>query len=162
MSHCTPTCIIALIIVIAMIIMTFMVSNDPFIKSYRDGLPEDIKAAYDEIVAERHRIFFTGYLIGFVLSVFVIIFNVNVLKQKMPVAAMVCLAVVLSTVTNYFYYILSPKSNYMVTLLKTDKQREEWWQVYKSMQYYYHSSFVLGAVAVGIFAYAFRGSCKFL
>ena len=105
MSHCTPTCIIAFIIVVAMIIMTFMISNDSFIKSYRDGLPDDLKAAHDEIVSERHRIFFTGYLIGFVLSVFIIIFNVNVLKQKMPVAAMVCLAVVVSTVANYFYYI---------------------------------------------------------
>jgi hypothetical protein len=123
-------------------------------------LPEDIKTHYDNIVAERHRIFFTGYLIGFVLSVFVIIFNINVLKQKMPVAAMVCLAVVVSTVVNYFYYILSPKSNYMVDLLKTEKQRQDWLQIYKSMQYYYHGSFVLGAVAVGVFAYAFRGSCR--
>jgi hypothetical protein len=160
MSHCTPTCIVAFIIIVAMIIMTFMVSNDSFIKSYRDGLPDDLKRAHDEIVSERLHIYFTGYLIGFVLSVFIIIFNVNVMKQKMPVAAMVCLAVVVSTVTNYFYYVLSPKSNYMVELLKTDKQRQDWLQVYKLMQYYYHSSFVLGAVAVGVFAYAFRGTCR--
>jgi hypothetical protein len=159
MSHCTVTCFIALVIVVAMVIMTFMVSNDQFIKSYRDQLPDDLKTHYDNVVAERHRIFFTGYLIGFVLSVFIIIFNVNLLKQKMPVSAMVCLAVVVSTVTNYFYYILSPKSSYMVELFKTDKQRQDWLKIYKSMQYYYHASFVLGAVAVGVFAYAFRGSC---
>jgi len=160
MSHCTVTCLIAFVIVVAMVIMNIMVMNDPFIQSYKSQLPEDIKKHYDDIVAERSRIFFTGYLIGFVLSVFVIIFNVNVLKQKMPVAAMVCLAVVVSTVVNYFYYILSPKSNYMVDLLKTEKQRQDWLQIYKSMQYYYHGSFVLGAVAVGVFAYAFRGSCR--
>lgn len=160
MSHCTFTCLIALVIVVAMVAMTVMVSNDPFIKSYKSQLPDDIKTAYDNIVAERQRIFFTGYLIGFVISVFVIVFSINVLKNRMPVAAMVCLAVVVSTVVNYFYYMLSPKSNYMIDLLKTDKQREEWWQVYKSMQYYYHFSFVLGAAAVGVFAYAFRGSCR--
>ena len=159
MSHCTVTCFIAFVIVVAMVIMNVMVMNDPFIQSYKNQLPEDIKKQYDNIVAERSSIFFTGYLIGFVLSVFVIIFNINVLKQKMPVAAMVCLAVVVSTVVNYFYYILSPKSNYMVVLLKTEKQRQDWLQIYKSMQYYYHGSFVLGAVAVGVFAYAFRGSC---
>ena len=159
MSHCTVTCFIAFVIVVAMVIMNVMVMNDPFIQSYKNQLPEDIKKQYDNIVAERSSIFFTGYLIGFVLSVFVIIFNINVLKQKMPVAAMVCLAVVVSTVVNYFYYILSPKSNYMVDLLKTEKQRQDWLQIYKSMQYYYHGSFVLGAVAVGVFAYAFRGSC---
>jgi hypothetical protein len=160
MSHCTITCFIAFVIVVAMVAMTVMVSNDPFIKSYHDKLPADLKTAHDNIIAERQRIFFTGYLIGFVLSVFVIVFSVNVLKKQMPVGGMVCFAVVVSTVVNYFYYILSPKSAYMVELLKTDKQREDWLQVYRSMQYYYHFSFVLGAVAVGIFAYAFRGSCR--
>jgi len=143
-----------------MVAMSVMVSNDPFIKSYHNQLPDDLKVAHHKIVAERQSIFFTGYLIGFVVSVFVILFSVNVLKNRMPVAGMVCLAVVVSTLVNYFYYILSPKSNYMVELLKTDKQREDWLQVYKSMQYYYHFSFVLGAVAVGVFAYAFRGSCR--
>jgi hypothetical protein len=160
MSHCTFTCFVAFVIVVAMVLMTVMVSNDPFVKSYRDQLPEDIQSHYDNIVAERHRIYFTGYLIGFVLSLFVIIINVNVLKNKMPVGLMVCLTVVVSTVVNYFYYILSPKTNYMVNFLKTDKQREDWLKIYKSMQYYYHFSFVLGAIAVGIFAYAFRGNCR--
>jgi len=134
-----------------------MISQDDFIKNYRNSLPNDIKKEYDNIVAERQTIYFTGYLIGFVVSVFVIIV---VLKMRMPVSAMVCLTVVISTVVNYFYYILSPKSKFIVELLKTDKQHQEWLQVYKSMQYYYHFSFVLGAVAVGVFAYAFRGNCK--
>lgn len=157
MVPCTITCFIALVIVVAMVIMAFMVSNDPFIKNYQSKLPADIKKEYDRIVAERQQIYFTGYLIGFVVSIFVIIF---VLKMRMPVSAMVCLTVVISTVINYFYYILSPKSNYMVELLKTDQQRQDWLKTYKSMQYYYHFSFVLGAVAVGVFAYAFRGNCR--
>lgn len=160
MAPCGVTCFIAFVIVVAMVVMTIMVSNDSFVQSYRNQLPDNIKAEYDNIVAERQSIFFTGYLIGFVVSVFVIIFSVNVLKNRMPIGAMVCLAVVVSTVVNYFYYILSPKSNYMIDLLKTDKQREDWWQIYRSMQYYYHFSFVLGAVAVGVFAYAFRGNCR--
>lgn len=157
MVPCTITCFIALVIVVAMIIMTFMVSNDSFIKNYQSKLPADIKKEYERIVAERQQIYFTGYLIGFVVSIFVIIF---VMKMRMPVSTMVCLTVVISTVINYFYYILSPKSNYMVELLKTDQQRQDWLKTYKSMQYYYHFSFVLGAVAVGVFAYAFRGNCR--
>jgi uncharacterized protein YacL len=159
MSHCTVTCLVSFVIVIAMIIMTVMVSNDDFVKSYRTSLPNDIRKEYDNIVSERRQIYFTGYLIGFIVSIFIIIINVRALKTKMPVMAMVCLVVVVSTVVNYFYYMLSPKSNHMVSLLTTDKQREDWLRVYKSMQYYYHSSFVLGAIAVGVFAYAFRGSC---
>ena len=159
MSYCTFTCIISFVIVFAMVIMTVMVSNDEFVQSYRMNLPEDARKEYDNIVSERRQIYFTGYLIGFIVSIFIIIINVRTLKQKMPVTAMVCLAVVVSTVINYFYYMLSPKSNHMVTILKTDKQREDWLRIYKSMQYYYHVSFVLGAIAVGVFAYAFRGSC---
>lgn len=160
MVPCTVTCFFALVIVVAMVIMTLMVSNDSFIKSYRDQLPTDIQKKYDQIVLERQQIYFTGYIVGFVISLFSIIFSINVLKQKMPVSAMVCLAVVLSTVVNYFYYILSPKSNHTIEFLKTDQQRQDWLKVYKSMQYYYHFSFVLGAVAVGVFAYAFRGKCS--
>jgi uncharacterized membrane protein YgcG len=159
MSHCTVTCLISLVIVVAMIFMTIMISNDASVKSYRDNLPEELQNKYDNVVSERRQIYFTGYLIGFVVAIFLIIINVRVLKKKMPVLAMVCMAVVVSTVVNLFYYMLYPKSHYMVTLLKTDKQREEWLRVYKSMQYYYYSSFAMGVIAVGVFAYAFRGSC---
>ena len=156
---CTITCFIAFVIIVAMVIMSFMVSNDPFIKSYRNNFPEDIKNEYDRIVAERQTIFYTGYLIGFVLSIFAIIFSINVLKRKMSTSFMVCLTIVLSSVVNHLYYVLTPKSNYMINLLKTDQQRHDWLKMYKSMQFYFHSSFALGIVAVGVFTYAFRGNC---
>ena len=160
MAPCTITCSIALVIVVAMIIMTFMMSNDSFVQSYRNKMPNDVKNAYDKIVEERKMIYFTGYVIGFVLSALFIVFNINVLKQKMPISAMVCIAIVISTLVNYFYYVLSPKTNYVINLLKTDEQRKDWLHMYRTMQYYYHGSFALGAVAVGVFAYAFRGNCN--
>lgn len=156
---CTITCFIALVIVVAMIIMSLMVSNDPFIKSYRNNFPDDIKNEYDRIVAERQTIFYTGYLIGFVLSIITIIISINVLKRKMSASLMVCMTIVLSSIVNHLYYVLSPKSNYMINLLKTDQQRSDWLKMYKSMQFYFHGSFVLGIIAVGVFTYSFRGSC---
>jgi hypothetical protein len=153
---CTITCFIALVIVVAMIIMSLMVSNDPFIKSYRNNFPDDIKNEYDRIVSERQTIFYTGYLIGFVLSIITIIISINVLKRKMSVSLMVCITIVLSSVVTNLYYTLSPKSNYMINLLKTDQQRSDWLKIYKSMQYYFHGSFVIGIIAVGVFTYAFR------
>jgi len=156
---CAITCFLAAVIVVAMISMTVMINHDSFIKNYKNQLPDDIKKTYDEIVAERGAIYYTGYLLGFVLSVFLILFNVYGMKKKMPLSAMVCLAVVVSTLVSYFYYILSPKTKYMVSILKTQEQREAWLKIYKSMQFYFHSSYALGAVAVGVFAYAFRGYC---
>ena len=157
---CTITCFFATVIVVAMVIMTLMVHYDSHIKSYKAGLPVDIQSHYDKIVAERSRIYFTGYLIGFALAVALIVFNVYFLKHRMPTSLMVCFAIVISTVFNYFFYILSPKTTYVISLLKTEKQKDDWLKVYKSMQYYYHASFALGAVAVGVFAFAFRGKCN--
>jgi len=156
---CTITCFFAAIIVVAMISMTVMINHDPFIKNYKKQLPDDIKTTYNEIVVERGTIYYTGYLLGFVLSVALILSNVYGMKKKMPLSAMVCLTVVISTLVSYFYYILSPKTKYMVSILKTEEQREAWLKIYKSMQFYFHSSYALGAVAVGVFAYAFRGQC---
>lgn len=157
---CTITCFLALAILVGMVIMTSMVHNDPSIQSYRKQLPDDIKKTYDEICVERARIYYTGYIVGFILSILVILLNRIALNNKMPVSAMVCLAIVVSTFVSYFYYILSPKSKYMVSVLETESEKEAWLKIYKSMQYYYHLSFVLGIVAVGVFAYAFRGRCK--
>lgn len=156
---CTITCFLAAVIVVAMILMTVMIHHDPFIKNYKNQLPDDIKTTYNEIVVERGTIYYTGYLIGFALSVFLILLNVYGMKKKMPATAMVCLAVVVSTLFSYFYYVLSPKTKYMVSILKTAEQREAWLKIYKSMQFYFHFSYALGVVAVGVFAYAFRGYC---
>lgn len=156
---CTITCFLAAVILVAMIIMALMVQYDPFIKSYRDNLSKETKSVYDKIVEERGRLYFTGYLLGVAVSLALIFINVKLLKQKIPISAMVCLTVVASTVISHFYYTLSPKTSYMVSLLKTDKERADWLQVYKSMQYYYHISFALGIAAVGVFSYAFRGKC---
>ena len=157
---CTITCFLAAVILVAMIVMSLMVQYDPFIKSYRDQLSKETKLVYDKIVEERGRLFFTGYVIGFAVSVALIAVNIKLLKQKIPVSAMVCLTVVVSTVISHLYYTLSPKTAYMVSLLKTDKERADWLQVYKSMQFYFHISYALGIAAVGVFSYAFRGQCS--
>lgn len=156
---CTITCFIATVIVVAMVFMMIMVKHDYFLQAYADNLPSELNVAYKQIANERMRIYSTGYLLGFLAAVLLIAFNVYVLKKKMPISAMVCLTVVISTVINFFYYTLTPKSAYMIDILKTEKQKQDWFRMYKSMQYYYHGSFVLGAVAVGVFAFAFRGSC---
>ena len=69
---------------------------------------------------------------------------------------MVCLVLATSFITNYFYYILSPKKNWMLNYIKTPEQTKAWLVMYRKMQVYYHTGLVLGIIAIGIFAYAFR------
>ena len=53
--------------------------------------------------------------------------------------------------TNYFYYMLSPKSDLMVTHLDEEEQRLAWQKIYKTMQFNYHIGLVLGIIASGFF-----------
>lgn len=157
---CGITCFLAAVIVVSMVAMSVMASNDPTIQSYQSQMSPELAAIYQRIVAERRQIFFTGYLIGFVVSVLFIIFSVNVLKTRISNAGVVCSVITISFIVNHFFYSMYPKSDYMVNHLKTDKDRENWVHIYKLMQMYFHGSFALGIMAVGVFGFAFRTSCK--
>jgi hypothetical protein len=43
-----------------------------------------------------------------------------------------------------------------MTHMNTRKDVQLWLQMYREMQYHYHTGVVLGVIAVGIFAFAFR------
>ena len=76
--------------------------------------------------------------------------------KKLNNISIVCIVVSVSFLTNYFYYILSPKSDWMLDHLTNQEQVKLWLQLYRSMQVYYHTGLVLGIIAIGIMAFAFR------
>jgi hypothetical protein len=57
--------------------------------------------------------------------------------------------------TNYFYYILSPKSDWMILHIEGDKQKKAWLSVYRIMQYNYHFGALLGLVGAFFIANTF-------
>jgi hypothetical protein len=58
--------------------------------------------------------------------------------------------------TNYFYYILSPKSDWMLNHMGNQKETSAWLEMYREMSFNYHAGLAFGIVAVGILAFAFR------
>jgi hypothetical protein len=70
--------------------------------------------------------------------------------------SLVCTVMATCFLTNYFYYVLSPKSDWMLNHMKKQEEVNAWLQMYKSMQYNYHMGMALGIIAVAIFASAFR------
>ena len=68
----------------------------------------------------------------------------------------VCVTIVVTFVTNYFYYILSPKSDWMLYHINSSEQIKSWLTMYREMQYNYHLGIVFGIVGAGILGYAFR------
>ncbi len=152
---CTWSCLVASVFIIGMIYSTNATEKSGVLRKYRSQLPADLNERYDKITKERRDIYYQGYVLGFVLSVLVIFLNKQ-RKVTMTTWSMVCTVIVISFLTNYFYYTLSPKSDWMLNHIEEPEQTKAWLHMYRSMQVYYHGGLALGLVAMGVFAYAFR------
>ncbi len=155
MKCCYVSCSISAIFLIAMVYMTFLTAKNRTIQDYRDSLPIGLINTYDEIVVERTKIYYTGYGLGLILAFIIILYNTHVRKEPMTSLHLVCTVVASSFLVNYFYYILTPKSKWMLEVITEPEDTKAWLKMYKSMNLYYHSGLVLGLVAVGTMSYAF-------
>ena len=151
---CSTSCIISAIFIIGMIYFYNATSKSQVVQQYRAQLPLPQKAIYDKIAAERLNISLKGYGLGFLLSLFIVYYNYQ--KKQLQPSATVCLVLATSFLTNYFYYTLSPKTDWMLNHVEGKAQTQAWLQMYRTMQYYYHAGLALGIFGIGVFAYAFR------
>jgi multisubunit Na+/H+ antiporter MnhE subunit len=99
---------------------------------------------------------YQGYVLGFILSLVIIYYNVSVKHNNLTTMPLVCIVLATSFVANYFYYIIHPKSDWMLHHLQNKEEIKAWLEMYREMQYNYHMGIALGIVGVGLFAYAFR------
>jgi hypothetical protein len=136
--------------------MNYQVYKSKIILQYKAQLPDELQGIHEKITRERTKIYYQGYILGFVLSLLIILANYWSNHKMLSTTSLVCLVLATSFITNYFYYILSPKKNWMLDYIKTPEQTKAWLQMYRGMQVYYHSGLVLGIIAVGVFAFAFR------
>jgi uncharacterized membrane protein YkgB len=149
---CSITCSIATIFIIGMIYFYNATSKNATVIHYRQKLNARQREVYDKITKERLRISMQGYGLGFVLSALIIYYK----RKQLKSTSLVCLVLATSFLTNYFYYMLSPKSDWMLNHVESQEQTQAWLQMYRTMQYYYHMGLFLGIVGVGVMAYAFR------
>jgi uncharacterized membrane protein YkgB len=126
------------------------------VQTYKDQLPSNLQIRYEKIVKERLRIYYFGYILGFILSFIIILYNYSSKRNRLSTTSLICLVIVVSFFTNYFYYILSPKSDWMLDHINSPEQTKAWLTMYRTMQVNYHMGLVVGIVAVGVFAFAFR------
>ena len=150
------SCSISAVFLIGMIYMNYSVLTSQIILKYKSQLPDNLKQIYEQISTERTTIYYKGYVLGFILSLIIIIGNVYSNHKMLSTSAMVCLVLATSFITSYFYYTLSPKKNWMLNYIKTPEQTSAWLKMYRGMQVYYHTGLVLGIIAVGVFSHAFR------
>lgn len=147
-KYCSLGCGISLVFIIGMIYMTFAIDKRHVSGRFKDTLDTQQLKLYKKLTNERVQIYYTGYIVGFLISLCLIVLNLVILNKKMNKASMICLTGGVTFLTTYFYYILSSKSDYMIMHLKNSEQKKEWLNVYKTMQYNYHMGLVLGIIAV--------------
>lgn len=154
---CSISCSISTVFIIAMIYFYNMSLNSNIVKNYKKTLPMNLKILYEKLAKERMYISLYGYVLGFILSLFIIFYNLKLKKNgKWNNASIICIVMSTCFLTNYFYYILSPKSDWMLNHMDNQKEVTNWLIMYRQMQLYYHGGLVLGIIAVGILAFAFR------
>jgi ABC-type Fe3+-siderophore transport system permease subunit len=153
---CSISCAISAIFLIGMIYFYNMTDKSEIVKHYKNTLTTDLQKRYDNIVKERRMISYRGYILGIFLSLFIIYYNLKIKKEKLNTTSLVCIVVATSFITNALFYMVSPKSDWMLDHVNNKEQVKAWLQMYKNMSFYYHSGLILGIIAVGIFAFAFR------
>ena len=153
---CALSCMISAVFIIGMIYFYNMTDKSKIVKHYKSSLSSDLKTRFEKISSERAKISYQGYALGVILSLGIIFYNLKIKHSKMNTSALVCTVIATSFITNYFYYMLSPKSDWMLNHMSNQEEVKSWLLMYREMQYNYHMGLVLGIVAVGILAFAFR------
>ena len=108
----------------------------------RRKLSPELATKYDTIVKERTALYIQGLLIGMLLA-YIILLNYNITNRFHRIS----LFFGITLFSTALYYLLMPKSDYMLNHLKTKEENQAWLSVYKTMNYRYLIGFVLGALA---------------
>jgi hypothetical protein len=153
---CTVSCMISAIFVIGMIYFYNLTDKSKIVKHYKSSLSSDLQKRYEKISKERTNISYQGYALGVIISLGIIFYNLKFKRSPMNATSLVCTVIATAFVTNYFYYILSPKSDWMLNHLQNKEEIKAWFLMYREMQFNYHMGLVLGIIAVGVLAFAFR------
>ena len=153
---CAISCMISAIFIIGMIYFYNMTDKSAIVKHYKSSLSSDLQKRYEKITNERANISYQGYALGVVLSLGIIFYNLKIKSSKMNTTGLVCTVIATAFVTNYFYYMLSPKSDWMLNHMSNQEEVKSWLLMYREMSYNYHMGLTLGIIGVGVLAFAFR------
>ena len=149
---CVLSCSLSLIFLIGMVYFYMMTYQNKVVQNYKSSLSSELQERYQKIQKERLQISCQGYALGLVLSLFVIL----ALRRKISSLSLLCVVVSVSFLTNYFYYMLHPKSDWMLTHMNSQEEVDGWLKMYREMQFNYHLGLVLGILAIALWTWGIR------
>lgn len=137
---CQAWCGIAAGLFGAMLYLMFNPNKGNIINDFQNSLSPEQNAIYLDIKNERMTIYLVGLLIGLLVGMMYLRLQKNSLVRT-------CVFTVLVLGITYVFYMLVPKSKYMVTYLDTEEKRKKWLNVYVEMKYRHYMGFILGLMA---------------
>lgn len=145
---CGTTCVISIVFIIANLYVSLNIKDSKKYNFYKMLNNVEIEK-YEKIINERRKIYLEGYVFGLILSFIIIVLNkkYNFLGKN----SVICLIGAITLTFNYFYYILSPKTDYMVLHLDKKEQRIQLHKMNRYMQIKYHIGLVIGIFSAMIF-----------
>lgn len=108
----------------------------------RNVFSKELDKKYENIIIERRNHYIMGLILGIFIS-FVISKNVIILNNF----ARLMLFLTITLGTAVMFYMIIPKSDYMLNHLKTPEENKKWLEIYKTMKSRYFIGFVLGMLA---------------
>jgi hypothetical protein len=143
--------------ILANILFTLLMDKHGEVAKYQDSLDEKQKEVYEKIVNERKNIALQGYGLGLGLSVGYLVSRHFMTKRKGSLlsssVSSLCLTAAITFIVQYFYYILSPKSDWMLNQLTNEEQKQQWLKVYRAYSWNYHLSMLIGLIGAGLLGY---------
>lgn len=147
MNQCQIACMIAVGMFIGQLYVMLNYNKYRLLDRFDSLLDNEQRIMYKSIIDERMKLYVHGMVLGVVLG---FIYLSMVPSNSVGRA---CIFTIIVLGTNYFYYILMPKSNYMVPHLTTREQRIAWLNIYKEMQYRCKMGFILGLCSYFLLGY---------
>ena len=111
---CYGSCMFASVFLIANVYTMMSCSNDNNKLEFKNTLTKEQQVLYEKIINERKNIYYGGFILGIILSVFAVYFGEKYLffidkKTKISNIPKICMIASITFITNYLFYILYPK-----------------------------------------------------
>lgn len=113
----------------------------------KNVLSPELDKVYDKIATERRNHYIQGLVIGLILA-FLALYNSRIGNRFYRIT----LFSTITLATGVIYYLLMPKSDYMLNHLNTTEENKAWLSVYKTMKSRYLLGLLVGALAAIPFA----------
>jgi hypothetical protein len=144
---CGTACFVAVVFALSTLLFPLLL-NRGIVGDYRSRLPPAAQAALKVATKERAMLAFQGLVLGMIVGAIAVL-----LMGKRGKAAGVCVLASVAFVVQFLYYMLSPKSAWVVKHLRSAEQRKDWVRVYREYQKAYYGSIAIGVVGAGVLGY---------